>query len=142
MPSNIQATIVSSLKGHFLPLVIQVTRDLEPVVYSQWFLPDTVIDLGVSDVDLRQFEALATKLGRDGSLIPKATPDELPRIVSESMISLTKLLTVSPCHSLLTLSATNHSTASAFKYSYRLGASLSFSHLPEGKIHRPAKRLE
>jgi CDK inhibitor PHO81 len=54
-----QASTISSLRGSYLYLVVQVTRDLHPVVCADWILPQSTFDLTVSDVTLAQFEALA-----------------------------------------------------------------------------------
>jgi CDK inhibitor PHO81 len=60
-----QAITVSSIVGNHVYLTVQVTRDLRPVVFSDWRLPEASFDLGVADVTLRQFEALATRTGRN-----------------------------------------------------------------------------
>lgn len=62
----------SSLYGSYLHVVVQVTRDLHPVVYSDWLLPGTASELGVADVTLEQFEALARASGGQCDLTPGA----------------------------------------------------------------------
>ena len=53
----------SSVSGNYIYITVQVTRDLQPVVYSQWRLPEGAYDLGVADVTFAQFSALASRLG-------------------------------------------------------------------------------
>jgi len=63
--SAAQAIAVSSIVGNHVYLTVQVTRDLQPVVFSDWRLPEAFFDLGVADVTLHQFESLATRSGRN-----------------------------------------------------------------------------
>ena len=88
-----QASTISSLRGSYLYLVIQVTRDLHPVVFSSWRLPESKFDLNVSDVTLAQFEALALSTGKNLN----TTADDWVSMVSSSMVSLSQLLKVSRC---------------------------------------------
>lgn len=88
-----QALTISSLQGKFIHVVVQVTRDLHPVVYSDWLLPGTDFDLGVADITLAQFEALSLRLGRNLSeLLPPN--QEWVNAVAKSMLSLNQLLKV------------------------------------------------
>ncbi|KAJ7781570.1 cyclin-dependent protein kinase inhibitor [Mycena metata] len=87
-----QASTISSLRGSYLYLVIQVTRDLHPVVCADWVLPQSSFDLNVSDVTLAQFEALALSTGRNVI----AQTDDWPRLVSSVMVSLAQLLVLLP----------------------------------------------
>ncbi len=57
----------SSLAGDYIRLVVQITRDYKPVVYSHWKLPFEGLDLGVADVTAAQLNSLATRLGRDAT---------------------------------------------------------------------------
>ncbi|KAG0308647.1 phosphate system positive regulatory protein pho81 [Dissophora globulifera] len=52
VPSYITA---SSLSGEYIQLSIQMTRDMVPVVFSEWRLPVEGFDLALSDVTLSQF---------------------------------------------------------------------------------------
>jgi CDK inhibitor PHO81 len=88
-----QTLVISSLQGKYLFIVIQVTRDLHPVVYFDWLLPGTDFELGVADVTLAQFETLAEKLGRN-EIVTGNSIDDWARSVSRLMISLDKLLKV------------------------------------------------
>ncbi|KAL4241238.1 Peroxisome assembly protein 12 [Abortiporus biennis] len=54
----------SSVIGSYVHITVQVTRDLHPVIYPDWILPETGYDLGVSDLTFSQFQALAARLGR------------------------------------------------------------------------------
>ncbi|KAJ7667694.1 cyclin-dependent protein kinase inhibitor [Mycena polygramma] len=87
-----QASTISSLRGSYLYLVVQVTRDLYPVVCTDWILPQPDFDLNVSDITLAQFEALALSAGRNVS----SQADDWPNLVSSSMISLAQLLKILP----------------------------------------------
>lgn len=85
-----QASTISSLRGSYLYLVVQVTRDLHPVVCTNWFLPQSDFDLNVSDVTLAQFEALALSTAKNVD----AKTDNWVSMVSSSMVSLSQLLKV------------------------------------------------
>jgi CDK inhibitor PHO81 len=86
---------IASLRGDYIHVVLQVTRDRHPVVFSDWLLPGVDFDIGVADVTLAQFEALAKSLGR--SDIEPGSMDASARAaaLSQSMISLDNLLKVS-----------------------------------------------
>ncbi|EUC66674.1 cyclin-dependent kinase inhibitor, partial [Rhizoctonia solani AG-3 Rhs1AP] len=59
-PSIAGGTIItSSLTGDFVHLIVQVTRDLVPVVFSQKCLPISGFDLSVGAVTYAQFKSLA-----------------------------------------------------------------------------------
>ncbi|KAG6850051.1 hypothetical protein H0H93_001867 [Arthromyces matolae] len=60
-----QSVTISSLQGPYIYATVQVTRDLHPVIYSEWLLPSADIELGVSDVTLAQFESLARHAGKN-----------------------------------------------------------------------------
>ena len=85
---------ISSLRGSYVYFVVQVTRDLHPVVYANWLLPESRFDISVSDVTLAQFEALATTLGRSLHAPVNTSAPGWRTLVSQSMISLTQLLQV------------------------------------------------
>ena len=89
--------MISSLQGDYLYVVIQVTRDLHPVVYFDWLLPGIEFELGVADVTLAQFETLAERLGRS-EIVAGNTVGDWARSVSRLMISLEKLLKVNISH--------------------------------------------
>ena len=89
--------MISSLQGDYLYVVIQVTRDLHPVVYFDWLLPGIEFELGVADVTLAQFETLAERLGRN-EIVAGNTVGDWARSVSRLMISLEKLLKVNIPH--------------------------------------------
>ncbi|KAJ6516210.1 cyclin-dependent protein kinase inhibitor [Mycena sanguinolenta] len=90
--SSAQASTISSLRGSYLYLIVQVTRDLHPVVCADWILPQSHFDLRVSDVTLVQFEALARETGRN---VPSQT-DDWPKLASSLMVSLAQLLKILP----------------------------------------------
>ncbi|KAF5393716.1 hypothetical protein D9757_000308 [Collybiopsis confluens] len=91
-----QSSTVSSLRGKFLTVVIQVTRDLHPVVYSNWLLSDLDFDLSVCDVTLAQFESLAVRSGRsldESKIVPSG---DWPALMSKAMVPLVQLLKILP----------------------------------------------
>lgn len=89
-----QALTISSLRGTYIHAIVQVTKDLHPVVYSDWLLPNSDFDLGVCDVTLAQFEAMAQRLGRDLRNLETTELIGWPSRLSGSMISLAQLLRV------------------------------------------------
>lgn len=82
---------ISSLKDNYIYAVVQVTRDLHPVIFADWLLPESAFNLGVADVTLCQFESLAVRVQKALDVINDSTDW---RQVSESMISLSRLMTV------------------------------------------------
>ena len=86
---------ISSLHGDYIHVVVQVTRDLHPVIYSDWLLPGLEFDIGVADVTLEQFEALAESLGRSGIETAGMHASARAEVLSLSMVSLDNLLKVS-----------------------------------------------
>lgn len=98
-----QALTITSLRGDYIYVVVQVTKDLHPVAYTDWRLPEPSYDLGVSDITLAQFEALALKCGR--ALQPGQTlrARDWPKL--NIMVSLAQLMlvrTIHPSYSWLT----------------------------------------
>lgn len=90
------ALTVSSLHGCYVFAVVQVTRDFHPVVYSEWLLPGTDYDLGVSDVTLKQFQTLSHRLGRHIHSEDSVGIKDWSSSLSRSMISLADLLKILP----------------------------------------------
>ena len=88
------ALTISSLKDNYIYVVVQVTRDMHPVIFADWLLPESGFDLGVADVTLRQFELLATRLRKDLDVVDDST--DWRRVTAESMVSLSRLMTVCP----------------------------------------------
>ena len=89
-----QTLTISSLQGDYIYVVLQVTRDLHPVVFFDWFLPGLEFDIGVADVTLAQFEALAKSVGRWDIGMTGVNPKAWATAVSKSMVSLHQLLKV------------------------------------------------
>ncbi|KAF7980881.1 hypothetical protein HWV62_36049 [Athelia sp. TMB] len=92
--STVPSTTVSSLQDNYLFVTVQVTRDLHPVIYSDWLLPQSEFNLGVGDVTLAQFEALAARIGRTAASADE-TVDWRHRLKG-CMLSLTELMTILP----------------------------------------------
>ncbi|KAF7301526.1 Cyclin-dependent protein kinase inhibitor [Mycena indigotica] len=93
-----QASTISSLRGSYLYLVIQVTSDLHPVVFEDVLLPQTSFDLTVADITLAQFESLAVASGRifDASRASTNVDASEWTAVPSSMVSLAHLLKMLP----------------------------------------------
>ncbi|KAI0375722.1 hypothetical protein BV20DRAFT_976261 [Pilatotrama ljubarskyi] len=88
----------SSVTGSYIYVTVQVTRDLQPVIFSDWRVPDDHYDLGVADVTLAQFRSLADRLGRSGAVpeAASASPSAWSRWISSSMITFQDLLRLVP----------------------------------------------
>jgi hypothetical protein len=91
--SAAQPMIISSLSGNYVYVVVQVTRDLHPVVFNNWMLPERRFDLGVADVTLSQFEALSLLTNRNLDLKSSDFWHQTPSL-SHRMIAVAKLLAV------------------------------------------------
>ncbi|CAK5276058.1 unnamed protein product [Mycena citricolor] len=85
-----QASTISSLRGSYLALTVQVTRDLHPVICTDWILAHPDFDLTVADVTLAQFEALAKLLSRN------LTEEADVSAIASSMVSLAQVLQTLP----------------------------------------------
>jgi len=86
----------SSVTGSYLYITVQVTRDLESVVFPDWSLPEDGYDLGVSDVTLAQFKGLAQRHGR---MLPIPSSDSIQEFragLNHSMASLREVLQILP----------------------------------------------
>jgi CDK inhibitor PHO81 len=89
---------LSSLSGEFVHAVVQVTRDLVPVIYSDWNLPFDGIDAGVADVTVDQFHQLGVRLKKSLPEEIKNAPStaaEWHRFISGKLCTLQLLLQVS-----------------------------------------------
>lgn len=76
-------------------VTVQVTRDLHPVIFGDYLLPEASFDLGVSDVSLEQFRALASRLERDDKSLRKAaSAQEWSKLLSHSMVTLADVMQV------------------------------------------------
>jgi CDK inhibitor PHO81 len=86
---------LSSLSGNYIHAVVQVTRDLQPVLYDALLLPESSFDLGVPDVTLAQFEALANRLDRGEQLIRRVTSiQEWYKVLPRLMLPLSRFMQV------------------------------------------------
>ena len=88
---------ISSITGDYVYVVVQLTQDMQPVVYPHWKLPEDKFDLHVSDLTLAQFDKLAIELGKNVDLRKQkpTTPAQWYSLLQGSMLSLDDLLTVS-----------------------------------------------
>jgi CDK inhibitor PHO81 len=89
-----QTLTISSLHGDYIYVVLQVTRDLHPVVCFDWFLPDVDFEIGVADVTLVQFESLSRLLGRSDVGMLGVNANVGGSALSRTMVSLDRLLKV------------------------------------------------
>jgi len=129
------ALTISSLRGCYIFAVVQVTRDLHPVVYSDWLLPGTDFDLGVSDVTLEQFEALSHRSGRRINPENDVMDTDWSSLLSRSMISLADLLKV--CTTAIHSSFRSTSVSGfTFAYKYQLGIGLPVANNKKTPVHR------
>jgi CDK inhibitor PHO81 len=90
----------SSLSGQFVRVFVQVTRDLVPVAYPSWRLPVEGLDLGVSEVTYRQFQAIINKhshsTARTKELRSISSAQQAQNLVSLCFTSLADLLSSLP----------------------------------------------
>ena len=99
--SKAQPITISSITGSYVYITVQVTQDLQPVVFGEWQLPQQDFDLWVADVTLAQFEALARRNDMElrasndnNSTAMPSTPSEWHGLIRRSMVSLENLLKV------------------------------------------------
>lgn len=92
--------MLSSLRGDYVHAIIQVTRDMVPVVFSGWTLPfDGAADLGVADLTLAQLLRLADKENLVlGTYHPPTSTCEWAKMLNTRLIPLKDLLQVSVAH--------------------------------------------
>ncbi|CAO3690052.1 unnamed protein product [Rhizopus microsporus] len=62
VPSFITA---SSLSGDYVLVIVQLTKDLVPVVYANWMVPFEGLDLAVSDLTFNQLRHIGEQLLKD-----------------------------------------------------------------------------
>jgi len=95
---------LSSLSGNYVYAVVQVTRDLQPVLYGERLLPESSYDLGVADITLAQFDALANRLDRGEQLIRRMTSiQDWYRILPRAMLPLSRFMQLLPIQFGMTL---------------------------------------
>lgn len=85
----------SSVIGSYLYIPIQVTRDLEPVVFPEWSIPEEGYDLGVADLTLAQFKGLAQRHGRTPPVPGSSSIQNFRAGIVQCMASLREVLQVS-----------------------------------------------
>jgi CDK inhibitor PHO81 len=109
--SKAQPITISSITGSYVYITVQVTQDLQPVVFGEWQLPQQDFDLWVADVTLAQFEALARRNAMElsasdnsSSGVVPSTPSEWHSLIRRSMVSLENLLKVCVSYRLFHLS--------------------------------------
>ncbi|KAF9782625.1 hypothetical protein BJ322DRAFT_1008673, partial [Thelephora terrestris] len=96
---------ISSITGDFVYVVVQVTRDMQPVAYPHWKLPGEKFDLHIPNMTLAQFEKLAVELRRNVDVRKQkpATPAQWYSLSRGSMLSLAELFLLVPLNVALCL---------------------------------------
>ncbi|KAG9047366.1 ubiquitin-protein ligase peroxin 12 [Tulasnella sp. UAMH 9824] len=99
LPPAVSNVVFSSLSGEYIHAVVQVTRDNVPVVCSAYRLPVEGLDLGVADLTIDQFLALAKT--RRTELPPGVAGKELSssewrKLLRQTTMTLENLLKVLP----------------------------------------------
>jgi CDK inhibitor PHO81 len=82
VPSFITA---SSLSGDYVQVVIQLTKDLVPVVFGNWMVPYQGLDLAVSDLTYEQFMRIGASL-LEGDRDYSAIQDDVCPVTGNSLI--------------------------------------------------------
>lgn len=97
-PASRESALVtaSSLSGEYIHVVVQVTKDRQPVAYPDWLLPFPGFEVGVSDISLLQFQASGS--ARDCALSPRESSNakEWQEAISTCMSSLQTVLSLLP----------------------------------------------
>lgn len=87
LSSNVPSFITaSSLSGDYIHVVIQLTKDLVPVVFSNWMVPFQGLDLAVSDLTLQQFIRIGDTLLQDNQPHAPISTDDICPITGNSFI--------------------------------------------------------
>ncbi|RCI03033.1 phosphate system positive regulatory protein pho81, partial [Rhizopus stolonifer] len=87
LSSNVPSFITaSSLSGDYVRVVIQLTKDLVPVVFANWMVPFQGLDLAVSDLTFQQFLRIGEALLKDNQPSPSASIDDICPITGNSFM--------------------------------------------------------
>ena len=90
--SKAQPLTISSITGSYGYITVQVTQDLQTVVFQEWNLPQQDFDLWVAVITLAEFEALARRTGRElhvNSTRGGVTPSEWHNVIRLIHVSIT-----------------------------------------------------
>ncbi|KAK9761041.1 phosphate system positive regulatory protein pho81 [Basidiobolus ranarum] len=96
---NLSLITASSLADEYIQLVVQVTRDMVPVVYPNWYLPVEGFDLCVSNVSYKQFKSIAEKLNQTADMMDwngSTSSSDLVKKVTHSFMSLEEVFKTLP----------------------------------------------
>ena len=87
---------LSSLVGDYIYLTIQITRDLQPVVYSNRNLPVAEFDLSVCDATLAQLQAISSQAlsGVEAARNRNISLAQWQTLLSDSLLSLPYVMKV------------------------------------------------
>ncbi|KAI9341860.1 hypothetical protein BD770DRAFT_351886 [Pilaira anomala] len=87
LSSNVPSFITaSSLSGDYVRVVIQLTKDLVPVVFANWMVPYEGLDLAVSDLTLDQFIRIGANILQHNQHINCDNTDGVCPITGNSLI--------------------------------------------------------
>ncbi|GAA5801070.1 hypothetical protein HPULCUR_006512 [Helicostylum pulchrum] len=85
--SNVPSFITaSSLSGDYVHVVIQLTKDLVPVVFANWMVPYEGLDLAVSDLTLDQFTRIGASILQHNQSSTFTNTDDVCSITGNSLI--------------------------------------------------------
>ena len=139
-----QTITLSSLTGDYVYFTVQVTRDLNPVLYNKWKVPLANLDLSIFDVTFAQLKSSAVGMANGDTALrsnaPAASTQDWHNALSGSLMSLHELLEVSGASTMcwMTLSGEQQklsrvvSCRSFLRTSASSWTSLS-PHLPRGR---------
>ncbi|EJT97715.1 hypothetical protein DACRYDRAFT_25062 [Dacryopinax primogenitus] len=96
--TSVNNLTVSSLAGEYVHVVVQATKDMVPVVCTDWRLPFDELELMACEVNHLQFQHLAKRKGKQlpTSRAGLTSVAAWSRVVRNSLISLDDLLRVLP----------------------------------------------
>lgn len=86
---------MSSLSGDYVHVIVQVTKDLVPVVFAETKLSLDGFDIGVPDMTYDQLLVFASRAGIKTELHRVNSPSEWAAQLSGSVVQLKYLLDVS-----------------------------------------------
>ncbi|OZJ04337.1 hypothetical protein BZG36_02387 [Bifiguratus adelaidae] len=92
--------VASSLSGSYLHVIVQVTRNLVPVIYPSWLLPTDMLEVSVCDVTFEQFRIIGRRMGKLEANINwnTAEPIKLQEALNSEYLSLEDVLQKLPHH--------------------------------------------
>lgn len=87
LSSNVPSFITaSSLSGDYVQVIIQLTKDLVPVVFANWLVPYEGLNLAVSDLTFAQFVRIGASILQNNQPGTSATTDDVCPVTGNSLI--------------------------------------------------------